>query len=86
MSTAKSEKRKEEEQWDKWNARLRELGLYFFGIYLAYNEFLVEPIVRIPAVIFIASVLSIPMVTRLDETLRKRNGGSPRSNDQEKSQ
>lgn len=76
--------RKEEESWDKWNVRLRELGLYFFGLFLAYNEFLVEPEVRIPAVIFIASVLSIPMVTRIDETLRRRNGTTSPPAEEEK--
>lgn len=68
-------KKGEDEKWDRWNARLRDLGLYFFGIFLAYNEFLLEPEVRWLAVMFIASVLSIPMITKIDETIRKRNDG-----------
>lgn len=67
--------KKGSDDWDKWNARLKDLGLYFFGLFIAYNEFIIQKDdVRWPAVVFIASVLSIPSVIKIDEALRKRTG------------
>lgn len=66
-------KKETQDRWDKWNTRLKDLGIYIFGIALAYNELIIEPEVRWLAIMFIASLLSIPMVTKIEETLRKRD-------------
>lgn len=73
MTTSKK-KEEIEDRWDKWNSRLTKLGLYLFGIFLAYNEFIIrKEDVRWLVVMFVASVLSIPLVTTIDETIRKRS-------------
>lgn len=62
----------EEQQWERWDKRLRDIVLFLIGIAGVCNELWIEQEPRLYALIFLGSILGIPFALRADE---KRRGG-----------
>jgi hypothetical protein len=62
----------EEQKWDRWDKRLRDITLFLVGIAGVINELWIEETPRLYSLIFLGSILGIPFALRADE---KRRGG-----------
>jgi hypothetical protein len=65
-----------DEQWVKWDKRIRDLVLYAVGVVGICNELFVQPHARAVNLVFLGSLLGLPLVLRSDEKRRSNNGDS----------
>ena len=59
--------RRADEQWDRWDKRIRDSVLYVVSIGGVINELFIREEIRPYALFFAASVLGIPLAMRRDE-------------------
>lgn len=60
------------EQWPKWEKRVRDSVIFTLGVAGTLNEFFVEVEPRWPALTFIAAIFGLPFVLNADESRAKK--------------
>lgn len=63
-----------EDQWNKWNKRIRDLVIWGLGVGGVVNQLFIREEVDWPALVFIAGILGLPFAFRADELLQKFGG------------
>lgn len=78
MTTSERERRKpvgrrEQDRWNKWDKRVRDLTIWAIMAAALINELFYEEEPRPSALVFIASMLGMPLVLRADEKRREKD-------------
>lgn len=62
-----------DDQWTIWNKRIRDIGIWTFGLVLAVNEFFLAPEPRPLAIAWAGAALGFPLALRADEKRRDKD-------------